>query len=664
MKRWTRRPPHSRKTRSSIGRPLFRGQDKVPSRPRVTLLNASFVKTSPLYPLSATLVLFLCSVFALAQDKIVPPAGGAPALDFAGEKTRLQTYDWDGEGDWKAKPEPSFSQIYRINIPKSANLSKQAQLIVPLEETVKRGDVMLLSFWLRRPRSGGIPGPATVFLQGRKDQSRFQYHFSGYREWQQHVRTFKAPADYRPGQSDLRIHLAQAGPAIEVADLQLLNYGPDFDLKELPESATTYRGREEEAPWRKEALARIEEIRKADLTIQVVDGDGKPVPNAEVSVRMKRHAFRFGNTVNARILSTKEDNFPFVNKKAGQEFPVTWEDAEQYRKVLTDYFNSVTFESELRPHVWKLQQGDSKVWQKRFQILTEEAVPWLQQNNIQIRGHYLSWGAMDYNAIEKQFVGNPEAHREWLWAHLADVLPATNHFVTEWDTINHIIAWGKHTYEKEYGGPEIFGEIMAEARRLAPDAVHAINEGKVLPDGYKREPYMRVIRAMTEQGQAPDRVGFMAHFGLTSLTPPEELLEVYDDFAALAPELQLSEFDVEAGDDEELQADYFRDVMIASFSHPHMVAIIQWGFWENAHWKTQAALWRSDWTLKPAGEVFVDLVRKQWWTEEDEMTDAEGLFQLRGFLGDYEVIVSHEGKTAPTRFKLEKGGAQVRLELK
>ena len=42
-----------------------------------------------------------------------------------------------------------------------------------------------------------------------------------------------------------------------------------------------------------------------------------------------------------------------------------------------------------------------------------------------------------------------------------------------------------------------------------------------------------------------------------------------------------------------------RDVMIASFSHPNFIAIVQWGFWEKMHWKPAAALWREDWTLKP-----------------------------------------------------------------
>ncbi|MDB4438359.1 endo-1,4-beta-xylanase, partial [bacterium] len=360
----------------------------------------------------------------------------------------------------------------------------------------------------------------------------------------------------------------------------------------------------------------------------------------------------------------EENDFPYTKKRNGETYVTTWKETQKYREVVREYFNMVTFESEFRPHVWKSQTGGSARGQKNYKILTESAIPWLQKNEIGIRGHYLSWGAMDFNAMEKEYVGNPDGHQKWLWEHMEDVLSKTDGVVAEWDSINHIVAWGKHTYEKEYGGMEILAEIMAEARRLAPDTNHAINEGKILPDGYKREPYKRVIRFLNEKGQAPDTVGFMAHFGLTSLTPPGELLEVYDDFAKIAPRLQLSEFDVDAGDDEELQSDYYRDVMLATFSHPNFNAIVQWGFWENAHWKPHAALWRKDWSLKPAGKVYDDLVKSQWWTNEAVHTSDQGLGKVRGFRGDYEVSVTRHGQTVTKSVKLGRDGTRVIVELK
>lgn len=622
------------------------------------------MKVKRILKIQAVMALLMASQVS-GVESITPPEGGEDVIAFEeGKELRLKKTGDVASGKWVEIEGMPFSEAYRLDYAAEPKSTKELQVILPIQKAFQKGEAVLLSFWVRRPKSSGEPGPAALYVQAGAGKKRYEFKFSPFRKWEQHVRAFEAPADFDPKKGNLSFHMGAAGPAIEVAGLRLVNYGPDVDIETLPESKVTYKGRDPNAQWRKDALARIEKIRKADLAIEVVDAQGNPVKGAEVKVEMQWHAFRFGNTVNSHLLGAGEEEFPYSKKRNGQEFVTTWEEAKKYREVVRDHFNAVTFESELRPHVWKGLTRDSATSKERYDILMKGAIPWLQKNEIDIRGHYLSWGAMDFNAMEKEYVGNPEAHRKWLWDHMADVLPKTEGIVSEWDTINHIVAWGKHTYEKEYGGLEILAEIMEEARRVAPDATHAINEGKILPEGYKREPYKRVIRFLNEQGQAPDTVGFMAHFGLTSLTPPEELLEVYDDFAEIAPKLQLSEFDVEAGDDEGLQADYYRDVMLATFSHPNFNAIVQWGFWENAHWKPDAALWRKDWSLKPAGNVFVDLTTKKWWTNEVVRTNDEGSCEVRGFLGEYKVIVTRGGKTVEVATKIDGDTKKIRVEMK
>lgn len=598
---------------------------------------------------------------ASGLEKVEVPKGGEDVIVFA--EGRLNQKSGEADGKWVEIEEMPFESAYQVKITKKPKLSKDLQLVIPLKRSFNKGDSILMSFWVRRPKSAGEPGPASLYVQAGKGLKRYEFKFSPFRHWEQHVRAFEAPDDFESQKGNVSLHLGSAEPVIEIADLRVLNYGKKLKVSELPRSRVSYDGRDPEAAWRKEALKRIEKIRKAEVVVEVVDAEGNPVNDAEVKVEMQRHAFRFGNTVNAHLLGGAEKDFPYTKKRKGVEFVTTWKEAKQYREVVQKYFNAVTFESELRPHQWNTYSRKVKRNTGGYKMLMKSAVPRLQKHEIDIRGHYLSWGAMDFNAIEKVYVGNPEAHRKWLWAHMAEILSKTDGVVTEWDTINHIVAWGKHTYEKEYGGMEILAEIMAEARRLAPETTHAINEGKILPEGYKREPYKRVIRFLDEKGQAPDTVGFMAHFGLSSLTPPEELLEVYDDFSKIAPRLQLSEFDVEAGDDEGLQADYYRDVMLATFSHPNFNAIVQWGFWENAHWKPHAALWRKDWSLKPAGKVYVDLVKNQWWTNESVRTDESGMAKLRGFLGDYEVTVMRDGKAVTKIVKLGTEGSRVNLLL-
>jgi hypothetical protein len=104
--------------------------------------------------------------------------------------------------------------------------------------------------------------------------------------------------------------------------------------------------------------------------------------------------------------------------------------------------------------------------------------------------------------------------------------------------------------------------------------------------------------------------------------------------------------------------------MIASFSHPNFVSIVQWGFWEKAHWKPAAALWRADWTLKPAGKVFVDLTKKKWWTNKTTSTNAAGKSQVRGFLGDYKITVELDGQTVNEKTTLTRDGTTLRIKIK
>jgi len=88
-----------------------------------------------------------------------------------------------------------------------------------------------------------------------------------------------------------------------------------------------------------------------------------------------------------------------------------------------------------------------------------------------------------------------------------------------------------------------------------------------------------------------------------------------------------------------------------------------WGFWEGAHWRTRGAMLRHDWSVKPNGEVYKDLVFKRWWTNANGKTGAQGTFATRGFLGDYEIEVKAGGKSKTVRASLPKEGAKVECVL-
>ncbi|MCC5024039.1 MAG: immunoglobulin domain-containing protein [Candidatus Synoicihabitans palmerolidicus] len=100
--------------------------------------------------------------------------------------------------------------------------------------------------------------------------------------------------------------------------------------------------------------------------------------------------------------------------------------------------------------------------------------------------------------------------------------------------------------------------------------------------------------------------------------------------------MRITEFDI-TGDDETVQADYLRDFYTLAFSHPKMIGVQMWGFWEEAHWRAEAALYASDWTERAVGTAYRELLQETWKTNEMRTTGPDGRIRGRGFQGTYEV---------------------------
>ena len=394
----------------------------------------------------------------------------------------------------------------------------------------------------------------------------------------------------------------------------------------------TYQGRNADAPWRKEALARIETIRKAPLKVEVVDSQGKPIPGAKVHVRMRRHAFGFGNILNPRT------------------FQLEGEDGRRYRQLFAEHFNKTTFEAGCRWQNWYVPAREGKL--DEHKNLLNVMIRFCESRKIGIRGHYLSWAPLSRDSYKPT---NYREHPDRLWpelsAHIDEMIAFVDGRLAEWDAINHIIGWNG-TMADVTDSNEIYARIIRHARSKSKTPLW-VNEGAILPGGDRAEAYEKMIRYLTDNNARPDGIGFMAHFKHQSLRPIDELWKVYDRFAKFGVPLQLTEFDIDTTD-EQLQADYLRDVMILTFSHPSFDAIIMWGFWEGRHWRPNGALWRKDWSIKPVGTMWKELVFKTWWTNEQRTTNASGSCEVSAFLGDYEISIEHAGRTVTAKAAVDK----------
>ena len=327
---------------------------------------------------------------------------------------------------------------------------------------------------------------------------------------------------------------------------------PGGAARRQPARQTTYEGRSSDASWRKAAAARIEKHRKAPIVVKVVDAAGAAVVGAAVRVEQQRHAFGFGNILNPTA------------------FQLTGEDGRTYRRIFAENFNKTTFESGFRWHNWYVpaRQGTLAEHTK----LLDRMIGFCQASEIGIRGHYLSWAPLTKTYTKPT---DYRKHPEKLWpelsAHIDEMLAFTDGRLAEWDAINHIIGWGD-TLATAAGSNEIYAKIIRHARAKAKTPLW-VNEGQVLTGGKQIEAYEKIIRYLVEHKAAPDGIGFMGHFRDNSLRPIEGLWELYERFAKFGVPLQLTEFDIDTRQ-EQLQADYLRDVTTITFSHPSFNAIV------------------------------------------------------------------------------------------
>ncbi|MFK7770349.1 MAG: hypothetical protein AB8B55_24275 [Mariniblastus sp.] len=228
--------------------------------------------------LAATLLLTLlmnctmATIMNAQEDPIIPPQGGQAVLAF-GEQSPIdfQKQNIEATAAWVAIKDMPFEKAYQVDSEVRYSDAKNMQVNIPIKTAFKKGDTILLSFWIRRPGAGGQPNNVYLDVFADSEKPTYQYKLAGYRAWKQHVRSFVATTDSNPENSIVNIQLGEAGKVCEIADLQLINYGADYDITTLPRSTVNYKGREPDAQWRKDALARIEKIRKGNLTVEVVD---------------------------------------------------------------------------------------------------------------------------------------------------------------------------------------------------------------------------------------------------------------------------------------------------------------------------------------------------------------------------------------------------------
>lgn len=545
-----------------------------------------------------------------------------------------------------------FPQCIHAETAKGFTLPWGMQIIVRPKGTFKKGDKIVATWVARnggtRNESGEVS--AEFLLQGAKVAKNGVYGtstFSAGKDWKRFFASFEAPDRASDGDLWITFRIGIQAMKIDFAAVDLYCFPPETPLTMLPITRISYGGREADAPWRKEAAKRIEQIRKGDFQIKVVDAAGKPLPDAEVKLEMLRHAFPFGCCA---------DEMSF-----GRTDP----DAERMKGEFKNLFNDAT----VGRLTWICWWNPDPIYQTKRASCPD----WLDRNGFEHwRGAHLVWGGQ--HLIPPPVVSNYLVHcktskedaRKVLCQAVKDqVARACSKYagrVGTWVVINEAFEQ-KWLYEQI--GYDNIPAYFRIARRIDPQARLIVNDYGILSHGgawtEHQDSFFNLAQSIRDSGAPIDGIGFQGHSG-SQLTAPDRLLAILDRFASLGLGLQVTEFDMDIPD-EVAQADYLRDFFTLVFSHPAVTAIDQWGFWESDHWKPRAALWRKDWTIKPSGQAYLDLVFRDWWTKTQGKSAADGACVLRGFFGKYRVTAAQGSKVTEAIVSLTKENRTATLTL-
>ena len=382
--------------------------------------------------------------------------------------------------------------------------------------------------------------------------------------------------------------------------------------------AKSYRGMSDSAGWRADAHKRIEQHRKDDFRVRIIESVEKPVKNLKVDISLYRHHFGFGAA-------------PKLARFYDQRFSA--EIRGLYHDFCEVLFHKLTPENSLK---WKHYKNNKK--------FVEPFLAWCKQKKIPVRGHCLVWPEFRRapKSIEK-LRGDPKALGLAIREHIKFMIDNFDYPVTEWDVLNEAV---NHDQYMRILGKEVVREWFQLVKKLNPGIKKYINDYSVLTKNNvrHRKRYYRYIRNLLDSGVPIDGIGFQSHIpkGFNP-TPPEEIIRIADDFSNLGPELQVTEFDFETSN-QDLQARYTQDFLTAIFSHQKMTGLITWTPFEYAKNnvpKPEAALIDKDLQFKPNGLVWYELINKQWMTKLSGYTDEDGYLKFRGFKGRYLVSISH-----------------------
>lgn len=560
-------------------------------------------------------------VLNFGQPKSLAPETAFDLNNISGNWGVAQNVQVDGQ---------PFTFAYEVETTSVPSQPWHLQAVERNEGRVSNGDTMRFEFSIRATAGSD---PEATFVVQRTDTYATLYSqgISLTNDWQDFSIDVTVTEDFDIQGLQGVFNVGFGLQTVEIGGFHWSNLDNNANLEDLPQQfpAATYVGRGGTDSWRTDADARIEAERKSQVTIEVNDGNGQPLDGAVVSIRQNRHEFIFGSAINAF---------------GGKLDPNGNDTAQQYQALINRLFNGVVMENS---HKWPRMLEDPA----RALAGRDFAVA----NDLELRGHNIIWPSRTFmpGSIWAEYDtratnDGTSAANDWLRTTIEDrfddVLTTFDGAISEWDVVNE--PWSNHDV-MDLLGDNIIVDWFQQVRDFDPTIRLTLNDFGIFASNGGNAGHRANFEywlGLLSDANLLDVIGEQSHYSDASLTDIEVFGQLVTDYhTQFNASVAITEFDLNSPD-EQLQADYMRDYMTMAFSQSAITEFLHWGFWQDSHWLPDAALYRSDFSIKPNGQAYEDLVFGQWWSDIQGTTTG-GEVSALVFKGDYDVVVQYEGQT-------------------
>ena len=373
--------------------------------------------------------------------------------------------------------------------------------------------------------------------------------------------------------------------------------------------------------------------------IRVLAKDGSPVAGKPVKVEMQRHEFLFGGGI-----------FDVVPYASGEmKDPLNREAFEQKFEKWNALMNNATL-----PFYWggfEPEEGKPR----NEQVMA--GAKFLKEHGVTLKGHPLCWHTNCADWLMKY------SNEEILRKQIARIHRDVGYFagvIDMWDVINEVVImpiFDKYDNAvtricQELGRVKTVKTMFDAARETNPNAKLLINDFNLSTN------YQILIDGCLNAGVSIDEIGLQTHQhqGYMGADKLQEVLERYEVFHKpmhfteitltsghiMPSEIDdLNDYKVDewptTPEGEDRQAQQFVEMYEILFSHPLVCTAYTWEFVDGGWLGAPAGFLRKDGSTKPVYDAVYDLVKKQWWTNTEVVTDENGEAVVEGYRGDYKL---------------------------